>query len=98
MLLEIPEDVAERLKALAKQKDADVGKLLREILNRYESENGAKQKQVATLADMGRNAEEFAKAIQRQNTGDNQQPRNTAANSREILKEIYAEKFGPPNR
>ena len=98
MLLEIPEDVAERLKALAKQKDADVGKLLREILNRYESENGAKQKQVVTLADMGRNAEEFAKAIQRQNIGDNQQPRNTAANSREILKEIYAEKFGSPNR
>lgn len=96
MMVDIPKDVAERLKALAEQQDADVADLLREMLSRHEAECGAKQKKVVTLADLGRNAEAFVKAVQRQDKEDSQQAGNTAANSREILKEIYAEKFGPP--
>lgn len=96
MMLDIPEDVAERLKALAQERDVDVADLLRELLNRHESEIRAKPKKVVTLADLGRNAEAFAKAVQRQDIEDSQQAGNTAANSRDILKEIYAEKFGPP--
>ena len=44
MMLDLPEDVAERLKALVEQRDADVGELLRELLSRHEAECVAKQK------------------------------------------------------
>jgi len=98
MMLEIPEDVAERLKALAKQSDRDVADILRDMLMRYEPEIAAKGRQYATAADLGRNAEEFRQAMQRLDIGDSQKPSNTAANSREILKEIYAEKFGTANK
>lgn len=148
MMLEIPEDVAERLKALAKKSDVQIGDLLRDLLNRHESEESVEQKRRATaadqgriakevarryealakqrgadvgdvrrallellesddcddeaplptLADMARNANEFAKAIQRENREEGQQSTNTALNSREILKEIYAEKFGLSDR
>ena len=98
MMLDIPEDVAARLKALAQERGVDVDELLRELLNRHESERVAKQKKAVTAADLGRNAEAFRKAIKRQSIEDSKLPTNTATNSREILKEIYADKFGPPNR
>ena len=88
MMLEIPEDVAERLKALAKQSDRDVADVLRDMLTLHESEVVAKGGKWATAADLGRNAEEFSKAMQRLDIGDSQKPSNTAENSREILKEI----------
>ncbi len=113
MLVDIPEDVAERLKALAEQQDVDIADLLREMLGRHEAECGAKQKKVVTAADLGRNAEAFVEETRRataadlgriakkaaleldalrQENGESLQPANTAANSREILSEIYAEK------
>ncbi len=93
MMLEIPEDVAERLKALAKQSDRDVADVLRDMLTLYESEVIAKSGKWATAADLARVAEEFAKAVKRLDIEDNQKPMNTAANSRQILQDIYAEKF-----
>ena len=98
MMLEIPKDVAERLKALAKQSDREVADILRDMLTLHESEVVAKGRQYATAADLARVAEEFAKAVKRLDIEDNQKPMNTAENSREILKEIYAEKFGPANK
>ncbi len=58
MTIEIPEDVALRLEELAKQDDADVGDLLRDIVERYEAERAATQKRWATGADFARNAKE----------------------------------------
>ena len=51
MTIDIPEDIALRLKKLAKQNDADIGDLLRDMLKRYEDECAAKQKRWATGAD-----------------------------------------------
>ena len=36
MTIDIPEDIAQRLAALAKQNDADISDLLRDMLARYE--------------------------------------------------------------
>ena len=38
MTIDIPEDIALRLEALAKQNDADISDLLRDMLARYEAE------------------------------------------------------------
>ncbi len=35
MTIDIPEDIALRLEQLAKQQDADIGDLLRDLLERY---------------------------------------------------------------
>lgn len=112
MMLDIPEDVAERLKALAQERGVDVADLLRDMLNRHEAECD-EQKKAVTANDVGRNAAEFVEERRRataadlgriakkaaleldalrQENGDSLQPANTAANSREILSEIYAEK------
>ena len=100
MMLEIPEDVAERLKALAKQSDREVADILREMLMRYESEIAAKGRKWATAADLARVSKIAALELDalRVENSANSQPTNTAANSREILKEIYAEKFGSANK
>ena len=59
MTIDIPEDIALRLEALAKQNDADIGELLRELLARYEAECETGDKRWATLADMARHAKEL---------------------------------------
>ena len=35
MTIDIPEDIAQRLDELAKQQDADIGELLRDMIERY---------------------------------------------------------------
>lgn len=78
MTIDIPEDVALRLAELAERQDADIGDLLRDMLERYTAdEHNRDRKQWATLADLARNAKEARLA--------SPQPVDTAARSREIL-------------
>ena len=80
MTIDIPEDVALRLEKLAKQQDAEIGDLLRDLLNRYAD---ADEKPWATLADLARHAKELNMA--------SPEPVNTAEHSREILNTEYAD-------
>ena len=83
MTIDIPEDVALRLERLAKREDADIGKLLRDMLERYEDEGETDDKQWATLADMARHAKELNMS--------SPHPVDTADRSREILNTEYVE-------
>ena len=83
MTIDIPEDVALRLEALAKEKDADIGDLLRDFLKRYTDESDAKESRRATGADFARNA--LAAGL------SSPQPVNTAERSREILNTEFAD-------
>ena len=83
MTIDIPEDIALRLEKLAKQNDAEVADLLRDLLERHESENAAKQKRRATGADFARNAKAAGLA--------SPDPVDTSARSREILNTEYAD-------
>ncbi len=78
MTIDIPEDVALRLEELAEQHDADLGDLLRDMIERYAKERPGDDKRWATLADLARNAKEAGLA--------SPHPVNTAARSREILR------------
>ncbi len=78
MTIDVPDDVALRLEQLAKQQDADIGDLLRDLLERYTDD-----KQWATLADLARHAKEMNMA--------SSEPVNTAERSREILNTEYAD-------
>ena len=80
MTIDIPEDVALRLEKLAEEQNADVGDLLRDLLNRYAV---ADEKPWATLADLARHAKELNMA--------SPEPVNTAERSREILNTEYAD-------
>lgn len=95
MMLEIPDDVAERLNALAKQTDLDVADILRDMLARHEDEIAAKGRKWATAADLGRLAEKAALELEALRLEDSDATRmpTTAENSRQILQEIFAEKF-----
>ena len=83
MTIDIPEDIALRLEELAKQNDADIGELLRDMLERYANERDTDEKQWATLADIARHAKELNMA--------SPQPVNTAERSRDILNTEYAD-------
>ena len=83
MTIDIPEVVAMRLEALAKQKDADISDLLHDLLERYEAECVDDDKQWATLADLARHAKEL--------NMESPQPVDTAGRSREILNTEYAD-------
>lgn len=83
MTIDIPEDVALQLEALAKQKNADIGDLLREMLARYAQDADANDKPWATLADLARNAKEAELA--------SPHPVDTSARSREILNTEYVD-------
>ena len=83
MTIDIPEDVALRLEKLAKEQDADIGDLLRDMLRQYSVERDAKEKQRATTADFARNAIAAGMA--------SPHPVNTAERSREILNAEYAD-------
>ena len=77
MTIDIPEDIALRLEELAKQNDADISELLRDMLERYANERETDEKQWATLADMARHAKELNMV--------SPAPVNTAERSRDIL-------------
>lgn len=83
MTIDIPEDIARRLETLAKRKDADIGDLLREWLERYEAEHENDDKQWATLADLARHAKAAGLSSPK--------PVNTAGRSREILNAEFAD-------
>lgn len=83
MTIDIPQDVALRLEELAQQNDANVGDLLRDLLERYESEHAAKPKRWATGADFARNAKAAGLA--------SPEPTDSAERSREILNTEYVD-------
>ena len=83
MTIDIPEDIALRLEELAKQNDADIGELLRDMLERYANERETDEKQWATLADLARHAKAAGMA--------SPEPVNTAERSRDILNTEYAD-------
>ena len=83
MTIDIPDDVALRLEQLAKREDADIGKLLRDMLERYEGERDTKEKRRATGADFARNA--LAAGL------SSPHPVDTADRSREILNTEFAD-------
>jgi hypothetical protein len=78
MLMNIPEDVAQRLNQLAQQEGASVGDLLKSLLDRYTAPAPS-----GSLADMAHNARA---------TGlTSGQQVDTAQQSREILNTEYAD-------
>ena len=83
MTIDIPEDIATRLKQLAAQNDADINDLLRDMLARYEADCETGDKRRATLADLARHAKAAGMA--------SGQPTDTSARSREILNTEYTE-------
>ncbi len=83
MTIDIAEDVALRLEALAKAKDADISDLLRDMIESYEDKGDAKQKRWATGADFARNAKAAGLA--------SPEPVDTSARSREILSTEFAD-------
>lgn len=83
MTIDIPEDVAQRLEQIAKREDADIGDLLRDMIERYADERPSDKKQWATLADLARHAKAAGMA--------SPEPVNTAERSREILNTEYAD-------
>ncbi len=83
MTIEIAEDIALRLEALAKSTDADISDLLRDMIESYEDKGDAKQKRWATGADFARNAKAAGLA--------SPHPVDTAGRSREILNTEYTD-------
>lgn len=83
MTIDIPEDVALRLERLAKQQDADIGDLLRDMIEQYSGQFDVKEKRRATTADFARNAIAAEMA--------SPHPVNTADRSREILNTEFAD-------
>lgn len=78
MLMNIPEDIAQRLEALALREGSSVGDLLKTLLNRY-----APDTPPGSLAEMAQNAREVGLA--------SVQAVDTAEHSREILNTEYAD-------
>ncbi len=83
MTIDIAEDIALRLEALAKAKDADISDLLRDMIESYEAECAAKQKRWATGAEFARNAKAAGLA--------SPEPVDTSERSREILNTEFAD-------
>lgn len=78
MLINIPEDVAQRLTQIAEQEGASVGEVLQNLLNRYTPQSPA-----GSLAEMAQNAREAGLA--------SDSAVDTADRSREILNTEYAD-------
>ena len=83
MTIDIPADVARRLHALAKRDEADIGDLLRDLLDRHENERETTEKRRATTTDFARNA--LAAGL------SSPHPVDTAERSREILNTEFAD-------
>jgi ribbon-helix-helix CopG family protein len=77
MMINIPEDVADRLEKLAQEQGSSVGDVLKNLLNRYAQDSPS-----GSLAAMAQNAREAGLA--------SAQPVDTAERSREILNTEYA--------
>jgi len=78
MVINVPDEVAQRLEQLAKEQGASVGDLLTDLLDRY-----APESPYGSLADLVRSAQEAGIA--------SDQPVNTAERSREILNTEFAD-------
>lgn len=78
MLINVPEDVAKRLEALAEKQGSSVGDLLETMLNRYAPESPA-----GSMAELAQNAREAGLA--------SAHPVDTAEHSREILSTEFAD-------
>ncbi len=83
MTIDIPQDIAQRLEALAERQDTDIGALLRDLLERYAEERDSDEKRRATTADFARNA--LAAGL------SSPHPVDTAGRSREILNTEFAD-------
>lgn len=95
MLVEIPDDIAGRLKALAERNDRAMEDVLRDMLMLHDAAlEVAQGRKYATAADLGRIAKKAALELEelRLENGESLQSANTDENSRQILQEIYAEK------
>ena len=90
MTIDIPADIAQRLEQLAKQQDADISDLLRDMIERYAKGCTTDEKQWATLADLARHAKELNMA--------SPGPVDTAARSREILHTEYPDYLSTPQQ
>lgn len=77
MIIEIREDLALRLQALAERDGADLDNMVHRTLMDLVSQREKDGRRYATLADMARHAKELNMA--------SPQPSNTAERSREIL-------------
>lgn len=78
MLINIPEDVAQRLEQLAQQEGRSIGEVLNNLLNRYNAGSPP-----GSLAELAQNAREAGLA--------SAEPVDTADRSREILTTEYAD-------
>ncbi len=78
MLIDLPEEVAQRLEKLAREQGSSVSELLKTLLNRYAPESPP-----GSLAEMAQNARKAGLASTQQV--------ETAEHSREILNTEYAD-------
>lgn len=78
MLINIPDEVANQLETLARERGVAVGELLQTLMTHYAAPAG-----YASLADLAQTARDAGIA--------SAQPVDTAAKSREILKTEYAD-------
>ena len=83
MTIDIPEDIARRLHALAEREDNNINALLRDMLERFEEEEDAKDRRRPTTADFARNARAAGLS--------SAHPVDTAERSREILNTEFAD-------
>ena len=96
MMLEISDDIARRLKSLAERQSRGIDDVLYDMLKLHDTAlEVAKGRKYATAADLGRVAKKAALELEelRLENGDILQPANTDESSRQILQEIYDEKF-----
>ena len=96
MLLEIPDDIAGRLKALAERNDRGIEDVLYDMLTLYDTAlEVAEGRKYATAADLGRVAKKAALELEelRLENGESLQSANTDEGSRQALQEIYTDKF-----
>ena len=96
MLMEIPDDIAGRLKALAERNDRRVEDVLYDMLMLHDAAiKVAEGRKYATAADLGRVAKQAAVELEalRREESDASCKSTTADNSGQVLQEIYAEKL-----
>lgn len=85
MTIDIPEDIALRLEALAKQNDADISDLLRDLLERYEDIARRQRKAPVHRGRLCPSCEENEYGISRANKHRRAQPRKLEHGIRRLL-------------
>ena len=97
MLVEIPDDIARRVsKRWRNDNDRRIEDVLYDMLKLYDTALAvAKGRKYATAADLGRVAKKAALELEelRLENGESLQSAGTDESSRQVLQEIYAEKF-----